>query len=142
MSQIDFYKQSTGVYRYLIGDNFERDHWKTLFTLLKFDNKITKETLKFGNFIEKTSLLIAKQNDIKDLYQRAQGEILIRNAMSELKTWFETAEFQFTENVNPATGRKTPLIKEWKELMNDISEKQALLISVKTSEYFSRLHFD
>ena len=138
MSQINFYKQSTGVYRYLIGDNFERDHWKTLFNLLKFDNKITKETLKFGNFIEKTSLLIAKQNDIKDLYQRAQGEILIRNAMSELKTWFETAEFQFTENVNPATGRKTPLIKEWKELMNDISEKQALLISVKTSEYFSR----
>ena len=138
MSQIDFYKQSTGVYRYLIGDNFERDHWKSLFNILKFDNKITKETLKFGNFIEKTSLLISKQNDIKDLYQRAQGEILIRNAMSELAAWFETAEFQFTENVNVVTGRKTPLIKEWKELMNDISEKQALLISVKTSEYFSR----
>lgn len=58
--------------------------------------------------------------------------------MSELAAWFETAEFQFTENTNSNTGRKTPLIKEWKELMNDISEKQALLISVKTSEYFSR----
>ena len=84
-------------------------------------NKITKETLKFGNFIEKTSLLISKQNDIKDLYQRAQGEISVKNAMSELAAWFETAEFQFTENVNVVTGRTTPLIKEWKELMNDIN---------------------
>ena len=137
-SQIDFYKQSTSIYRYLIGDNFERDHWKTLFNLLKMDNKVTKETLTFGNFIEKTSRLISKQGEIKDLYQRAQGEILIRNAMSELASWFETAEFQFTENINAVTNRKTPLIKEWKELMNDISEKQALLLSVKTSEYFSR----
>ena len=52
--------------------------------MLKFDNKITKENLTFGNFIEKNDLLIKKQNSIKELYQRAQGEILIRNAMSEL----------------------------------------------------------
>jgi dynein heavy chain 2 len=30
------------------------------------------------------------------------------------------------------------LIKEWKDLMNEISDKQALLITVKSSEYFSR----
>ena len=65
-SQIDFYKQSTSIYRYLIGDNFERDHWKTLFNLLKMDNKVTKETLTFGNFIEKTSRLISKQGEIPD----------------------------------------------------------------------------
>jgi dynein heavy chain 2, cytosolic len=137
-SQLEFYKQSLSVYKYLIGDNFERDHWKNLFNLLKFDNKITKENLKFGNFIEKTELLVKRANDIKDLYSRAQGEILIRNAMSELAAWFETAEFSFTEYINQNNNRKTPLIKEWKELMNEISEKQALLISVKSSEYFSR----
>ena len=136
--QLNEYKQSLPVYKYLIGDNFERDHWKSLFNMLKFDNKITKENLKFGNFIEKNEELVKKQNDIKDLYQRAQGEILIRNAMSELAAWFETAEFHFTENVNQNTQRKTPLIKDWKELMSDISDKQALLVSVKTSEYFSR----
>jgi dynein heavy chain 2 len=106
--------------------------------MLKFDNKITKENLKFGNFIEKNDLLIKKQNDIKELFQRAQGEILIRNAMSELAAWFETAEFHFTDNINQNTKRVTPLIKDWKELMSDISDKQALLVSVKTSEYFSR----
>lgn len=137
-SQLEFYKQSLSVYKYLIGDNFERDHWKNLFNLLKFDNKITKENLKFGNFIEKTEFLVKRANEIKDLYSRAQGEILIRNAMSELAAWFETAEFSFTEYINQNNNRKTPLIKEWKELMNEISEKQALLISVKSSEYFSR----
>ena len=136
--QLENLKQSLPVYKYLIGDNFERDHWKSLFNMLKFDNKITKENLTFGNFIEKNDLLIKKQNSIKELYQRAQGEILIRNAMSELAAWFETAEFHFTENINQNTKRVTPLIKDWKELMSDISDKQALLVSVKTSEYFSR----
>ena len=137
-STIEVFKSSLTVYKYLIGDNFERDHWKSLFNILKFDNKITKENLRFGNFIEKTELLIKKTTEIKDLYTRAQGEILIRNAMSELTAWFETAEFLFTEYINLNNNRKTPLIKEWKELLNEISEKQALLISVKSSEYFSR----
>ena len=53
-NQLESYKQSLPVYKYLIGDNFERDHWKSLFNILGFDNKITKENLKFGNFIEKT----------------------------------------------------------------------------------------
>ena len=137
-NQLESFKQSLPVYKYLIGDNFERDHWKSLFNMLGFDNKITKENLIFGNFIEKTEQLIENQNKIKDLFQRAQGEILIRNAMSELQAWFETAEFHFTENINQTTKRKTPLIKDWKELIGDISDKQALLVSVKTSEYFSR----
>ena len=137
-NQLESYKQSLPVYKYLIGDNFERDHWKSLFNMLGFDNKITKENLIFGNFIEKTNELIENQNKIKELFQRAQGEILIRNAMSELTAWFETAEFHFTENINQTNKRKTPLIKDWKELISDISDKQALLVSVKTSEYFSR----
>ena len=34
--------------------------------------------------------------------------------------------------------RKFIIVKDWKELISDISDKQALLVSVKTSEYFSR----
>jgi len=41
--QLNEYKQSLPIYKYLIGDNFELDHWKSLFNMLKFDNKITKE---------------------------------------------------------------------------------------------------
>ncbi len=97
---IELYKESLGVYRFLIGDNFERDHWKNLFMLLKFDNSLTKDNLIFGNFLEKTEFLVKKSSEIKELYTRAQGEILIRNAISELTVWFESAEFLFTEYVN------------------------------------------
>ena len=55
------------MYKYLIGDNFERDHWKALFNILGFDSKITKEILGFGNFVEKTDDLIENQNNIKEL---------------------------------------------------------------------------
>ena len=41
-----------------------------------------------------------KSSEIKDLYARSQGEILIRNAISELSSWFEIAEFQFTDYTN------------------------------------------
>ena len=139
--ELNTIRESLNTYKYLIGDNFERDHWKTLFNLLKIDNKITKETLKFGHFLEKTDILVKKANDIRDLYSRAQGEILIRNSMSELIAWFESCEFIFYEynHVHTQKGTKvTPLIKEWKDIMNDISEKQSLLITIKSSEYFSR----
>jgi hypothetical protein len=99
-NQIELFKQSLNVYKYMIGESFERDHWKSLFNILKLDNSITKENLIFGNFIEKSTMLIKKSSEIKDLYARSQGEILIRNAISELASWFEIAEFQFTEYTN------------------------------------------
>jgi len=148
--QLSTIRESLNVYKYLIGDNFERDHWKTLFNLIKIDNKVTKESLIFGHFLEKTDLLVQKQNDIRDLYTRAQGEILIRNSMSELLAWFESAEFSFIEFDHGASSntqkkeakggktKMTPLIKEWKEMMNEISEKQSLLITIKSSEFFLR----
>ena len=33
-NQLESFKQSLPVYKYLIGDNFERDHWKSLFNML------------------------------------------------------------------------------------------------------------
>ena len=99
-NQIELFKQGLNVYKYMIGESFERDHWKSLFNILKFDNSITKESLIFGNFIEKSSFLIKKSSEIKDLYARSQGEILIRNAISELSSWFEIAELQFTDYTN------------------------------------------
>ena len=99
-NQIELFKQGLNVYKYMIGESFERDPWKSLFNILKFDNSITKESLIFGNFIEKSSFLIKKSSEIKDLYARSQGEILIRNAISELSSWFEIAEFQFTDYTN------------------------------------------
>jgi dynein heavy chain 2 len=44
----------------------------------------------------------------------------LREAIFELKTWCDTAEFELTEYNN--NNRATPLIKEWKELMTKVSD--------------------
>ena len=35
-----------------IGDAFEKDHWRDLFTLLKLPRDVKLETLKFYHFLE------------------------------------------------------------------------------------------
>ena len=47
-------------------------------------------------------------------------------------------EFHFTDNINQNIKRVTPSIKDFKELMRDKTDKQALLVSVKYSKCFSK----
>ena len=65
---------------------------------------------------------------------KAQGEVTIREAIRELKSWCENAEFILTDYDN--NGRKTPLIKEWKEIITQVSDNQSLMLSLKESRYF------
>ncbi len=58
----------------------------------------------------------------------------IREAIRELRSWCDTAEFVLTDYDN--NGRKTPLIKEWKEIMTQVSDNQSLMLSLKESRYF------
>ena len=81
--------------------------------------------------------MVAKSSDIKDLGARAQGEVSLREAIQELRAWCDQTEFALTEYVG-ANNRTVPLIKDWKELMNQVSDNQSLLISLKESRFFSR----
>lgn len=65
---------------------------------------------------------------------RAQGEVTIREAMQELVAWSQTAELKLTERVDG--GRRTMLIRDWKELMLELGDKQSLLASLKESQFF------
>jgi dynein heavy chain 2 len=53
-----------------------------------------------------------------------------------LKAWNDTAEFKLMEHTSNATGRKTMLIREWKELFTQVGDNQSLLSSLKDSPYF------
>ena len=135
-SQIELYKQIWPILKLLIGEAFERDHWKTLFNFLEMPKTMTLEKLTFGNLIEHPEKIIKKTNDIKDLALRAQGEVSLREAIQELKVWCETTEFEMTEY--QANNRMTPLIKEWKDLMTKVSDNQALLASLKESKFYAK----
>ena len=137
-SQIDLYKQIWPLLKLLIGEAFERDHWKTLFNFLDLPKTMTLEKLTFGNLIENPQKILQKANEIKDLALRAQGEISLREAIQELKVWCETTEFEMTEY--QANNRMTPLIKEWKDLMTKVSDNQALLASLKESKFYAKFN--
>jgi len=59
--------------------------------------------------------MLKKQKDMKELCDKAQGEVIIRESIRELRDWCETAEFVLTEH--DSNNRKTALIKEWKEII-------------------------
>jgi len=51
---------------------------------------------------------------------RAQGEVIIRDALRELDMWGAGAVFQLTE-YEDSHKAKVMLIKEWKELVTQVS---------------------
>ena len=78
--------------------------------------------------------MIKKAKEIKDLCDKAQGEVTIREAINELRIWCENTEFILTDY--ESNGRTTPLIKEWKEVITQVSDHQSLILSLKESRYF------
>ena len=59
----------------------------------------------------------------------------IREAINELRVWCDATEFVLSEY--ESNGRQTPLIKEWKEVMSQVSDHQSLIASLKESRYFN-----
>eukprot|EP00906_Rhabdomonas_costata_P011239 RCo015918 len=122
--------------RLMRGDGFTLDHWLQLFRLAEMDSKMTPEALTFGHVLEKYQVLLDKASDLKALHTRAQGEIQIREALQELRTWAAETEFKLIQRTEG--NRTVSLITEWKDLMTSVSDSQALLSSLKDSPYFSR----
>lgn len=95
-----------------------------------------REKLLFKDLLDNDKLIIEKANDIRELQARATGEVTLREAIFELRTWCDTSEFELSEYTN--NNRTTPLIKEWKELMTKVSDNQSLLGSLKESKFIAR----
>ncbi|CAD8135851.1 unnamed protein product [Paramecium octaurelia] len=134
-SQIELYLKINPLLKLIVGDAFEPEHWTSLFMILK-QKEMKKEKLLFKDLLNCDKLILDKQNDIRELQARAQGEITLREAIFELKTWCDTSEFDLTDYTN--NNRVTPLIKEWKELMTKVSDNQSLLASLKESKFIGR----
>ena len=134
---IDHFKEAWPLFKICVGEAFEKEHWRALFYMLTFPKEVTVENLKFGNFLDHIEVMVEKSSDIKDLGARAQGEISIREAIQELRAWCDETEFALTQ-YEGGNNRTVPLIKDWKDLMNSVSDNQSLLASLKESRFFSR----
>jgi dynein heavy chain 2 len=135
-AQLELFKQAWPVLKLSTGEGFEKEHWKSLFHYLKLSKEVTMENLQFSHFLDNMGLLVKASDQVKELQARAQGEVTIREAIQELRVWCEDTLFTLTEHVSG--DRTTPLVKEWKELLTQLSDNQALLASLKESRFFPR----
>ena len=133
LQQIEEYKQAWPIMKLCCGESFEKEHWRRLITILGMPKDVTFDNMKFSHLTDAVSTMIKKQKDIKDLSDKAQGEVTNREAVNELRVWCESTEFTTTDYAS--NGRQTPLIKEWKEIITAVSDHQSLIMSLKESRY-------
>ena len=117
---IDDYKQAWPLIKMCTGESFEKEHWRRLITILALPKEVTLDNMKFGHLVDAVPMMLKKAKDIKELADKAQGEVTIREAINELRTWCESTEFELTDY--ESNGRQTPLIKEWKEIITQVSD--------------------
>lgn len=123
------------VLRKVTGELFEAEHWKLLFAKIKIPPEVTLPTLTLGHFLSVHETIIQEQKFLDHLAARAQGEVTIRDAVDELKAWAENTNFATLEH-ETVKGKKTCLIKDWKDLFTKLSDQASLVGSLKESPYF------
>uniref|UniRef100_A0A8C5PP60 Cytoplasmic dynein 2 heavy chain 1 n=1 Tax=Leptobrachium leishanense TaxID=445787 RepID=A0A8C5PP60_9ANUR len=132
---IDRYKNVIPVLKYVRGEHLSQDHWLDLFRLLGLPKGTTLEKLLFGDLLKVADTIISKATELKDLNSRAQGEVTIREALRELDLWGAGAVFTLTD-YEDSQGRTIKLIKDWKDIVNQVGDNRCLLQSLKDSPYY------
>ena len=132
--RLDKLKRSLPALKYCRGEPFKDEHWSQLFFKLKMPKGLSLASLRFEHFLGSLDLVVKNARFAKEMTARAQGEVQIREALMEIKTWAEAAEVKMMEHEE--LGRRTPLIHEWKELFSELGDNQMLLQSLKDSPYY------
>ncbi|XP_071126281.1 cytoplasmic dynein 2 heavy chain 1-like isoform X2 [Mytilus edulis] len=132
---IDKYKNVLPVLKWVRGEPLSQDHWLELFRLLHMPRGTTLEKLTFGHVLNSSDEIIKNADVLKELNQRAQGEVTIREAIRELDLWGAGAVFSMTE-YEDSNKNSIMLIKDWKDLVSQVGDNQALLQSLKDSPYY------
>uniref|UniRef100_A0A8C0I8A9 Cytoplasmic dynein 2 heavy chain 1 n=1 Tax=Bubo bubo TaxID=30461 RepID=A0A8C0I8A9_BUBBB len=133
--EVDKYKMIIPLLKYIRGEHLSPDHWLDLFRLLGLPRGTTLEGLLFGDLLKVTDAIIEKATELKDLNCRAQGEVTIREALRELELWGVGAVFTLTD-YEDSQGKTIRLIKDWKDIVNQVGDHRCLLQSLKDSPYY------
>ncbi|MBZ3869929.1 Cytoplasmic dynein 2 heavy chain 1 [Sciurus carolinensis] len=134
-SEVDKYKTSIPILKYVRGEHLSPDHWLDLFRLLGLPRGTSLEKLLFGDLLRVADTIVAKASELKDLNSRAQGEVTIREALRELDLWGVGAVFTLID-YEDSQNRTIKLIKDWKDIVNQVGDNRCLLQSLKDSPYY------
>ncbi|XP_032214095.1 cytoplasmic dynein 2 heavy chain 1 isoform X5 [Mustela erminea] len=134
-SEVDRYRTVIPILKYVRGEHLSPDHWLDLFRLLGLPRGTSLEKLLFGDLLRVADTIVAKASDLKDLNSRAQGEVTIREALRELDLWGVGAVFTLID-YEDSQSRTIKLIKDWKDIVNQVGDNRCLLQSLKDSPYY------
>jgi dynein heavy chain 2 len=137
MSNSDKIKRSMPALKYCQGEPFKDDHWTELLqNKLQLPKEIRAKNVKVSHFLSRLEILVEPStlSFVKNLSARALGEVQIREALAELRMWELSEELSLLTTVE--SGRRLPLIKDWKDLFITMGDKQSLLSSLKESQFF------
>ncbi len=104
--------------KYVRGEIFSDHHWSEVYGLLGMPRK-DLGSLRLADFLAVKEMLVAKEQELKELNSRAAGEVVIRQTLSELDVWEVEAKFSFLEH-QASNGDNVPLIKDWKDVLNKV----------------------
>ncbi|KAM9359311.1 cytoplasmic dynein 2 heavy chain 1 isoform 6-T6 [Symphorus nematophorus] len=133
--EVDKYKNMIPVLKYVRGEHLSQDHWLDMFRLLGLPRGTTLERLTFNDLLCVANTITEKALELKDLNSRAQAEVTIREALRELDLWGAAATFNLTEYTD-SSRRTLTLIKDWKDIVNQVGDNRCLLQSLKDSPYY------
>ncbi|XP_029699181.1 cytoplasmic dynein 2 heavy chain 1 isoform X3 [Takifugu rubripes] len=134
-AEVDKYKCMLPVLKYVQGEHLSQEHWLNMFRLLGLPRGTTLEKLTFGDLLSVASTIGEKALELKDLNTRAQEEVTIREALRELELWGAAATFNLTEYTDSNKCRLL-LIKDWRDIVNQVGDNRCLLQSLKDSPYY------
>jgi dynein heavy chain 2, cytosolic len=137
LSMIHDWAEVAPLLKFVRGDGWMTEHWNEMFRLLDIPKGTTSTSLTFGDILDHYPNLLAREEELKQLHARAQGEIQLREALQDMRTWALEAHFTLTAPTESAS--KVRLITDWKEIMTQVSDNQALVNSLKDSPFF--VHF-
>ena len=137
ISTVERIKKSIPALKYCRGESFKEDHWTELLQgRMQLGRDVRRENVKVEHFLSRLEILIdpATLTFVKGLQARALGEVQIREALQELRAWERSAEIKLL--TIDESGRRLPLIKDWKDLFLEMGDRQSLLASLKESQFF------
>ncbi|KAL0219986.1 hypothetical protein P9112_005639 [Eukaryota sp. TZLM1-RC] len=133
--KISTFNNSFHLLKVIRGDVFTPEHWIELFKLISFSRTKKASELLFSDILERLDNLSANEERIKNLLARAIGEVTIREALQEISVWANEVCFEF-QSVSAVDDTKISLIKDVCKLRLELSDQDALLLSLKDSSYY------
>lgn len=116
-------------FKYVRGENWVAEHWEELGIIIKYPKPMKINELKLKDIISSAEPIRANIHKIKQLCERAKGEGTIRSALREIREWNMHTEFVLFEQ------HGVPVIKEWKDLLTQVSDMQATIQSLSSLQF-------